>query len=174
MVRGGDGELVPAVAGGVSPNRMETEPPVTGNEPLRMEGEPGSRISNVAEWITNLRQPARRHYLNNINQRTVAKNLNTVIEPGVDVVNDLEIIRSGQVVLENDRFVLPNGRIYGHHNGTLYPVSGAGFHQLDRPAFKALGVYNQLGDTPRSAQILDNMGISAEARNIALQVWRLR
>ena len=38
MVRGGDGELVPAVAGGVSPNRMETEPPVRGNEPLRMEG----------------------------------------------------------------------------------------------------------------------------------------
>ena len=37
VVRGGDGELVPAVAGGVSPSRMETEPPVRGNEPSRME-----------------------------------------------------------------------------------------------------------------------------------------
>lgn len=36
MVRGSDGELVPAGAG--NPSRMETEPPVRGNEPVRMEG----------------------------------------------------------------------------------------------------------------------------------------
>ena len=42
IVRGSDGELVPAVAGGVSPNRMETEPPVRGNEPMQSTGGSGS------------------------------------------------------------------------------------------------------------------------------------
>ena len=42
IVRGSDDGLVPAGAGGVSPNRMEAEPPVSG-EPLRMQsqGNPG-------------------------------------------------------------------------------------------------------------------------------------
>ena len=51
MVRGGDGELVPAVAGGVSPNRMETEPPVRGNEPLRMSTN-SSNSGNLGAYDT--------------------------------------------------------------------------------------------------------------------------
>ncbi len=128
----------------------------------------------VERWITNLRSPSRRHYLNNIDHRTFARGSNTVIEPGIDIADDVATIRAGQAQLENDRFILPNGHIYGHHDKTLYPISDLGFHQLDRPAFKALGVYNKFGDTPRSNQILDNMSISAEAKEAALQVWRLR
>lgn len=96
-----------------------------------------------------------------------------MIEPNADVAADVTAIRSGAAQLQGDRFILPNGRIYGHHDGTLYPISGPGFHQLDRGAFKALGVYNKFGNTDRANQILENMGMSAEAKEIALRVWRL-
>ncbi|WP_146209657.1 hypothetical protein [Vitiosangium sp. GDMCC 1.1324] len=66
-----------------------------------------------------------------------------------------------------------NGRTYGAHpNGTLYPMQGDGIHVLRRGAFKALGVYNRFGDTPRAAQILDSMGIGMNERAQALGVWR--
>lgn len=146
--------------------RVEDPKAPPGRDPMRMEGNPNSN------WIANLRSPSSRHYLDKIDQKTVAKEWNTVIEPNVKVNEDLSAIRAGNVRLESDRFILPNGRIYGHHDGTLYPISGPGFHRLDRGTFKALGVYNQFGNTNKANQILNNMGISAEIRE-ALNVWRL-
>ena len=63
MVRGGDGELVPAVAGGVSPNRMETEPPVRGNEPSRMEGNQSGGINPEFQNQLQKIQPSVRNNL---------------------------------------------------------------------------------------------------------------
>jgi hypothetical protein len=51
-------------------------------------------------------------------------------------------------------------------------MQGDGIHVLDRGSFKALGVYNQFGDTARTAQILDKMGVGAAEREKALGVWR--
>jgi len=65
-----------------------------------------------------------------------------------------------------------NGRVYGSHGGTLFPISGKGFHQLDRAGFKVLGVFNKFGNSSRAVQILDNMGISSGARDAAMKAWR--
>jgi len=118
-----------------------------------------------------LREPAKRHQLSQVNQKTMAKRLNTVIEPSVDISNDVSAINAGRATRQGNNFII-NGRTYGTHDGILFPISGVGFHQLDRGAFKALGVYNQFGDTSRATEILDNMAISSEQRQAALRAWR--
>lgn len=119
-----------------------------------------------------LRAPARRHYLNKVDQGTLAKDVNTVIEPRVNVAVDVAAINNGVATRIGGNFLI-NGRTYGVHNGTLYPISGTGFYTLDRGAFKALGVYNQFGNTPRAAEILDKMGISDNTRQQALNAWQV-
>ncbi len=113
--------------------------------------------------------PARRHRAADVRMKTVAKADNTVIEPGVDVTADIAAIRSGQVPRVRGQYTV-NGRTYGEHGGTLFPISGRGFHYLTRPQFKALGVYNEFGNTPRAMEILDNMGIASTDRASALRV----
>jgi len=98
--------------------------------------------------------------------RSDASSTNTVIEPGVDVNADVEAINAGRATRVNGNFVV-NGRTYGAHDGTLYPISGTGFHQLSRAQFKALGVLNQFGETARSNEILTKMNISEADRTVA-------
>ncbi|NEP09727.1 MAG: hypothetical protein F6K14_05785 [Symploca sp. SIO2C1] len=93
------------------------------------------------------------------------------MEPFVDISNDVSAINAGRATRQGNNFII-NGRTYGSHDGILFPISGPGFHQLDRGAFKALGVYNQFGDTSRATEILDNMAISSEQRQAALRAWR--
>ena len=131
----------------------------------------GSGPRPVATPPGGLREPAQRHYAARVRQKTVAKNKNTVIEPGVDVRGDVAAINAGRARKVRDEYHV-NGRVYGQHDGTLFPIRGAGFHELDRGAFKALGIYNQFGDTFRASEILDKMGIDQGARDAALAVWR--
>jgi hypothetical protein len=121
--------------------------------------------------VYNFKGPSSRHKLEKVNQRTVAKKMNTVIEPNVDVAADVAAINKGLAKKVGDKFVI-NGRTYGMHDGTLYPISGKGFHQLDRPAFKALGVLNKFGDSPKANQIINNMGLGDKAKDAALNAWR--
>jgi len=118
----------------------------------------------------NLRAPAKRHWATRVGQSTLAKNMNTVIEPGVDVAGDVAKINAGLAQRTSESFVV-DSRIYAVHGETLYPVSGPGFHQLNRGAFKALGVFNTLGRTLRATEILDRMGISMSERAAAAEVW---
>jgi hypothetical protein len=74
-----------------------------------------------------LRSPNKRHNINSVNQRTVAKEMNTMIEPGVDVAGDVAALNAGKATREGNTFIV-NGRTYGMHDGTLYPISGPGFH----------------------------------------------
>ncbi len=128
--------------------------------------------ADEAAKLAALRAPGRRHTLRHVDQRTVAKDVNSVFEPSVDVAGDVAKIRAGQAERVGDKFVV-NGRTYGHHDGTLYPMSGPGIHTLDRGAFKALGVYNKFGgETEAATKILDNMGIGAEERAAALRAWQ--
>ncbi|WP_197740795.1 hypothetical protein [Tuwongella immobilis] len=101
----------------------------------------------------------------------MAKDLNTVIEPGVDVAADVEAINQGLAQRAGDRFIV-NGRTYGVHDGTLYPISGPGLHQLDRGGFKALGVLNKFGDSPRAAEIMQKMGLSQDAIDAGRAAWK--
>jgi filamentous hemagglutinin len=106
-----------------------------------------------------------------VNQSTVAKNLNTVIEPGVDVAGDVARIQAGKAARMNGNYII-NGRAYGVHDGTLYPISGPGFHQLSRGAFQALGVLNKFGNTPQAHTILGRMkNVGPAEIEAALKAW---
>ncbi len=129
-----------------------------------------TKMSAASKNVFNFKRPASRHTLTSVNQKTVAKNLNTVIEPGVDVAADVAAINNGLAQKVGDTFII-NGRTYGMHDSRLFPLSGSGFHQLDRASFKALGVFNQFGNTAKAKQILNNMGLSDEAVNAALKAW---
>ncbi|WP_454907450.1 hemagglutinin repeat-containing protein [Variovorax gossypii] len=114
-----------------------------------------------------------RHYADKVNQSSVAKDLNTVVDRLiVDVQADMNAIRAGEAKNIGNNYLI-NNRLYGAHDGTLYPISGPGLYTLDRGAYKALGVLNKFGDTPQADNILKNMGISDQTREVALNVWRV-
>ncbi|MCB1057804.1 MAG: hypothetical protein KDD11_20070 [Acidobacteria bacterium] len=127
----------------------------------------GSRI--VPGEVT-YRTPASRHLAQRVSQNTLAKELNTVVEPGVDMAADVAAINAGRGLRSGETFLI-NGRTYGTHDGVLFPISGPGFHQLSRPSFKALGVFNKFGNSSAATEILNNMGISTQERAAALKVW---
>lgn len=117
--------------------------------------------------------PAARHRAQGVTQRTVAKAVTTVIEPWVDVAGDVASINAGRAIRTGDRFLINERRYHQEANGTLYPVDGVGFHQLDRGAFRALGVYNEFGLTARAEEILRLRQIAPEARQRGRAVHEL-
>lgn len=119
--------------------------------------------------------PASRHDAWKVNQGTVAKDKNTVIDRGTNVAGDVAAIRAGRATegrtAGGEKSYTVNGRTYGAHaNGTLYPVSGPGFTDLTRIQFKALGAMNALSADPRLPSILRSMGVSASDEAIARAV----
>jgi hypothetical protein len=142
-------------------------------------GSPGtvSTPAGSAERPVDIRPPVARHYARQVDQRTMAKSTNSVVEPRIDVKADVEAIRTGCARIGRtpggEVSYSVNGRTYGAHaNGTLYPIEGDGIHVLDRGTFQALGVYNKFGNTSRAAEILDSMGAGANQRASALSVWK--
>ncbi|WP_276480271.1 LamG-like jellyroll fold domain-containing protein [Paraflavitalea pollutisoli] len=130
-------------------------------------------------WFTanqgthNFKSPLRdRHVATKINQKSLAKEWNTVALPGVDFQADVAAINSGNASRVRDMFYT-NGRWYSAHDGTLYPVSGKGLFRLDRATFKVLGVLNVFGDTEKSAGILKNMKATSEQLQNAREVYNL-
>ncbi len=115
--------------------------------------------------------PGQRHLAAKVNQKSVAKETNTVAEPWVNMGQDVAVINAGQALKSGETFTV-DGRTYGYHDNVLYPVSGEGFHQLDRGSYKALGVYNTFGVSDKTTEILKNMEITNEASEAALTVWR--
>jgi hypothetical protein len=70
--------------------------------------------------------PHRRHLLARVNQRTVAKARNGVIESWVDVQADIAAINSGKAIAQGETYSI-NGRTYEvGSNGTAYPIAGEG------------------------------------------------
>lgn len=96
--------------------------------------------------------------------------MNTVADNTVDFKADADGINAGQAFKVGNEYHI-NNRVYGEHGGTLYPISGAGLYQLDRGAYKALGILNQFGDTPRSTEILGKMGVNQETISNARNVY---
>jgi hypothetical protein len=159
-----------------TPTPPTPEPPVTpptpeppARVPPKTEPSPRPGVGAAEAPKQPLRPPAARHTATRVGQRTLAKEVNTVIEPGVDVAGDVAAINAGKATRVGGNWVV-NGRTYGAHDGTLYPIEGPGFHQLTRGAFKALGVYNKFGNTAEAAEILSKMGTSAADRAAALRV----
>lgn len=136
---------------------------------LKSEGFSLAGIASEATYV--FKSPAARHRLDKVRQSTLTKNLNTVSEPGLNVAADVAAINSGLAQRVGDRFIV-NGRTYGHHDGILYPISGPGLHQLDRGGFRALGILNVFGDTPRAAEIMQMRKLTAEAIEAGRTAWR--
>jgi Pretoxin HINT domain len=147
-------------------------------------------VGEGAAWVHNqnkegkcgkpsvpVRRPNDRHRASSVNQKTVAKEKNTVYDKSVDVEADVKAINEGKGVVGRNEFgeetVTVNGRTYAvESNGTLSPRSGAGFHDLTRAEFKALGVFNKFGNSERAREILGKMGIDAATAQKALEVWQ--
>ncbi len=122
--------------------------------------------------LEDLKSPGTRHYADKVSQSSVAKEINTVIDRSVvDVNADVIAIRSGDAMRVGDTYIV-NGRTYGSHDGTLFPISGPGLYTLDRGAYKALGVLNKFGDSALADTILKNMGVSDATKASALNVWK--
>lgn len=56
----------------------------------------------MPEWVSDINSPIGRHYFNNINQKTTAKPVNTVIDSSVDVVADMKAIKNGQASIKGN------------------------------------------------------------------------
>ncbi len=121
-----------------------------------------------------LRVPlASRHNLRSIGAQSRPKELNTVIEPGVDVAADIMAINAGHAVRQGQDYTI-NGRVYREKgDGGVFPVSGTGFHQIDRGTFVALKTYNTKGLTEEAERFLIKAEISEEQRNMAKELWKI-
>jgi Domain of unknown function (DUF4157) len=101
-------------------------------------------------------RPNDRHFIAKVDQKTLKKEKNSVTESSVNVAADIAAIRGGQAKAGNEDGVVTftvNGRTYGSHDdGVLYPIRGTGIHELDRGAFQALGVLNELKSDPAKAE----------------------
>ena len=119
----------------MTPTIPDDDGPVSGRE-----RSPEERIRNqpripIAAPLTS------RHGINNIRGNSQPKPKNTVVDPGVDMVQETELIRQGLGdSLGNNRWRI-NDRVYvreGKPQGRLFPESGPGFHVLNRSEYKAL------------------------------------
>jgi hypothetical protein len=60
-----------------------------------------------------------------------------------------------------------------HENGTVFPVSGPGFHDASRGGFKALGAYNEFGGATAAAKRwIAQRKLSPEAAAEGLRLYR--
>lgn len=107
-----------------------TQPPVDPNVPG-----PAGKIQ--------LRPPSDRHQLNRISPKSPAKAENTIILPEArdSVRQDIADIQTGNARWDpaTNSYVTDSGRRYKvESNGTVFPVDGPGFVQLNRSEYKAL------------------------------------
>jgi hypothetical protein len=99
--------------------------------------------------------------------------INTMIEPWVDVQADADAINHGAVARAGDTFTV-NSRTYGFYQGRLFPISGAGFIQLNKTEYRILGIYNTFGDTAAAEQEIGHMrGVTQHEQDRARYVWQL-
>jgi|LakMenEpi03Aug12_release.lakeMendotaPanAssembly.Ray.scaffolds.fasta_scaffold35622_2 hypothetical protein len=124
-----------------------------------------------------VKPPSNRHYIHKVRQNSLAKTRNTVIEPSIPIKQDITDINTGKAIYQKDENGIDiyaiNGRIYGvKPDGRSYPIEGQGFYQLNRSSYKALGVYNQFGQTICAENILDKMGTDSIDRQTALKIWK--
>jgi hypothetical protein len=89
----------------------------------------------------------KRHLFDQIRLNSPAKEKNTVVLPHVDTNADVALIKSGRARHVRDNLYEVNERTYGIEtpSGTVYPVRGNGFVEMDKlqfTAFKGLLAYD--------------------------------
>jgi hypothetical protein len=127
----------------------------------------------TARQAARMRIPESRHRAARVRQRAQPHgDVNTVAMPWVDFGKDLADILAGRATRNGNHFTV-NGREYVlEGGGRLCPVSGVGFVQLGRAAYRALALYNDLGMTTAVEAQLDRDKIDETERERARDVWR--
>lgn len=143
-----------------------------------MSGDAGDRAANRP--IGPIRPPADRHYITRFRKDSPSKQVTTLIEPGVDVHGDIDLIRDGLAIkafVDGAERYLVRGRTWQakHPGGTLFPVEGEGFIVVDQAVTVAMRAYARYnGSNDRSEYFLDRQGVTEEARVRARRIWDLR
>ncbi|HEX6355890.1 hypothetical protein [Actinophytocola sp.] len=126
-----------------------------------------------------LRLPSDRHQLNRVSPKSPAKAENTIILPEArDAVRqDVADIQAGKARWDPDTnsYVTESGRRYKvESNGTVFPVDGPGFVQLNRPEYKALQALIRFdGDVEAAkASVSRDPGIPPGSFDKASQVYQ--
>ncbi|HWK79522.1 MAG TPA: hypothetical protein VNP95_02080 [Thermomicrobiales bacterium] len=119
-----------------------------------------------------------RHILMRLPKRTYFDDRNTVVLPGVDIGEDFRAIGRGHGWYNaSRRETWVNGRLYGQHaNGTLFPIRGEGFVEMDRQEYKALlAIRRYNGDMALALRELrSDPHISGEQQETAIRLWTIR
>lgn len=125
------GLLAGAISGGAgNPNWNRLVGTAAAQEPLPLKG-PVASVSPTGI--------SKRHFLGKIRMKSPAKEQNTVVLPGVDTDADIAAIRSGRAEFVRDNLYTVNDRTYGvKPTGTVYPVRGKGFAELNKLEYTAL------------------------------------
>ncbi len=123
-----------------------------------------------------VKTPHRRHRLSGFAAKSLVRDQNSLIEPWVDILADMEAINAGLGSYDSaTRRVHVNRRTYGvHDNGTAFPISGEGVIQVNRGTYKALLImrrYNGVNDRSRF-EIDINDYISTTDRDDAIRNCR--
>ena len=160
------GLLAAAVrGGGLHTGRTIAEPSAAGaasQEPLPLKGPVASMPPT---------RVGKRHLFGQIRMSSPAKERNTVVLPGVDTDADIAAIKNGHAEYVRANLYRVNGRLYGLEtpSGTVYPVRGKGFVELDKLEYTALkGLLAYGGD--RAAAERDPK-IARFSRHLSDKTW---
>lgn len=115
---------------------MSTAPPLPGLEPIK-----GPAATTPPTHV------GKRHLFDQIRLNSPAKEKNTVVLTHIDTNADVALIKSGRARHVRDNLYEVNERTYGIEtpSGTVYPVRGNGFVEMDKlqfTAFKGLLAYD--------------------------------
>ena len=133
---------------------------------------PDANERGAAPWPPARVPNRNRHILTRVRRSTRRKNRNAVVDPTVDLQADIDVINSGRATRSGNLWDVSGRTYHVDATGHAWPVSGAGVYSLDRGAFLALGIYNELGLTEMAESLLDYEGVVETARAEARRVWQ--
>jgi hypothetical protein len=121
---------------------------------------------------------SRRHELLRMSAGAPPKGANTIVLPEVDLRGDLDAIRRGEAWYDrHTRRIWVRGRLYEHKpHGTLFPIRGEGFVELDRQTYKALRLFRRYNEIHPDAlrELSLNPDVTDEQRDTAIRLWSIR
>ena len=133
----------------------------------------GGNIRITRKLNTPPKRPVRRHDPCKTKGKDPTKAMNSMIDPEIDVSEDLAKISRGQYEMVGED-ILVNGRTYGFHveTGTTYPKSGPGITNVDRAQHQLI---KQLNTQPfeNAMKFAENFpGLDEEKIAQVLEIWR--
>ncbi len=144
-----------------------------GSENQSSDNIPDSKKGSTPALLSKLKITAR-HFAEKVgSNQSINKEVNTIILPEAKkmALEDVKAINEGKARVEGNKYYI-NGRVYGVHNGSLHPIEGEGFVNLNRGSFKALGILNKQGNTSEAYhQISKDPSITKSDLEKAQEIW---